>query len=542
MKKNTILILLLGAAVLTPLLMSCEKSSLPESISAQKEARYGGTLVIGIPRDVDTFNPLFSESVFSLEILHLMLLGMADLDAASQFQPELAASWKHSDDNLSLTYQLRKGAVWSDGVPVTAEDVAFTFDLIMDTLVASPKRDIMEFVTQVSVLDSYTVKIEFSQPYPYQIFDTAGELLPKHMLQNADRKSLRSHEFGRNPLSSGPFLLKEWKQQQYIELVANDKYFGGRPYLDRVIFKIVPDKANLMTQLQTGEVDMVINLPPGEANQLKETNPNIRLYAASGRVYHYLGYNHKNSLFSSPEVRKALNMAVNRQGMIDALLYGFGRPCFGHIPPLIARFYNNTMEGMPHHTEKAKEVLAGEGWQDSDGDGWLDKNGNPFKFNLLVEAANQTKKDAAIIIQDQLKKIGVAVVLKPLEWSVMLKELKKPTLDAWIGGWSTSLYVDPTPVFHSEATKWFNYGSYSNSYVDQLIESGREEVNEEKAAETWKEFQSVLYEDQPYAFLYWVDRIVAVNERFHNVTPIPLSALYNLEKWYMTEEAAAAAE
>lgn len=493
---------------------------------------YGGTLVIGIPRDVDTFNPLFNASVFAKEITHLVLLGLADLDEKSEFKPELAGSWERSDDHLTLTYHLRKGMKWADGHPITAADVKFTYDLIMDSTVASPLHAYTEYIQSVNVVDSHTVSFKFSQPYPFQIFDTAGEILPKHVLEKVDRRAVRTHEFGKNPLASGPFVVKEWKHQQHIILAPNENYFGGRPYLDRIIFKIVPDNHNLLTQLQTGEVDMAIGIPPTDAHRLQAENAHLILHALSGRLYYYMEYNKTNPLFASAEVRRALTLAIDRQKMVDALLYGYGRPCVGHVSPAVGWAFNDQLQPLPYDPQQAQTLLAQAGWRDSDSDGWLDRDGKPFAFTLKTDAANQTKSDAAVVIQDYLKKIGVKVNIKPVEWTTLLKELREKNFEAYIGGWSTPPYVDPYPVFHSAATQLFNYGSYANPRVDELITKGSEELNPQKAAQIWKEFQELVYADQPYTFLFWIDRVVAVNRRFANVTPNALSALYNVEKWY----------
>ncbi len=502
------------------------------NIPDDSSSKDGGTLIVGVSIDVDTFNPLFSESLISQEINHLLFVGLADLNDKSEFEGELATKWESSDDNLSLIYHLRKDAIWSDGVPITAEDVKFTFDLLMDTTVASPRYGETEYIKRVEVIDNYTIKFEFTEAYPAQVFDTAGEILPKHVLQSADRKELLHHEFGRNPISSGPFVLKKWVSQQYVELVPNEKYFGKKPYLSRVIFKIVPDKTNLLLQLQTGEIDMMVGVPPEEVGQLQTTNPTVKIYPISGRVYYYVGYNEENSLFESVDARKAITMAIDRQIIIDALLFGYGTPCKGPIPPMLKWAYNNEVKEFPYDPEQSKQLLATIGWKDSDNDGLLDKEGRNFEFTLKTNTGNQLRSDVAIIIQDQLKKVGIKVNIQTVEWSALMGDLHEGDFEAYMGGWSTSYNVDPTPIFHSSATTMFNFINYSNSAIDKLIETGREEMNQQKAAKIWKEFQEKIYLDQPYTFLFWVDRIVAVNSRFQNVTPIALSAYYNLENWY----------
>lgn len=495
-------------------------------------ATYGGTLIVGITSDVDSFNPLFGETSSAQEITHMFLLGLADLNDKSEFTPELAHSWKSSDDYLQLTYYLRKDAIWSDGTPLTAADVKFTWDLLMDETVASPRQGVTEYVKRVVVVDPYTIRFEFTKAYPNQMFDTAGEILPKHILEGVDRSSLRSHEFGRKPISSGPFVLTKWVSQQYIEIAPNENYFGGRPFLDRVIFKIIPDVTNLLLQLQSGEIDMMVGLPPESVEQLKAANPGIAIYPVSGRVYYYLGYNLKHPLFKSAKVRQALTMAIDRQGIIDALLNGTGSMCVGPLPPMIAWAFDQDAKELPFDVKQAKQTLAETGWRDENGDGWLDKDGQTFEFTVKTNAGNQLRSDVAVVIQNQLKRIGVKMRIETIERSALLQDLRAQKFEAVMGGWSTAFNVDPTPIFHSSATNMFNFGAYSNPQVDKLIELGREEMDQEKAAGIWKKMQQVIYQDQPYTFLFWKDRLVAVDRQFKNVNPIALSTFYDLEKWY----------
>ncbi|HDL17838.1 MAG TPA: peptide-binding protein, partial [Bacteroidetes bacterium] len=334
------------------------------------------------------------------------------------------------------------------------------------------------------------------------------------------------------PVSSGPFILKRRVKNQFIELVRNKNYFGKKPNLERVIFKIVPDKTSLLLQLKNGEIDMMAGVNPDHVADLQSSNPDIALYRVSGRTYYYIGYNEKNPLFKEKQVRRALTMAIDRNGLIEATLQGYGKPCTGPVPPIVSWAYNDSIPPIPFNVAGAKNLLANAGWKDHDGDGWLDKDGRDFKFVLRTNAGNQIKADLAVIVQDQLKKIGVKVDIRSLEWTAFMDKLRRKEFDAYIGGWSTSFNVDPTPIFHSTATNLFNYIGYNNPQVDQLIEAGREEMNRQKAAKIWKTMQDEIYRDQPYTFLFWLDKIVAVNSKFKNVTPIPLSMFYGLENWY----------
>lgn len=514
-------------------LFYCNQNDNKVTLDKNTNGHNGGSIIIGVSNDVETFNPIFSESSLSQEIAHLMLLGLADLDENSEFKPELAKSWESSEDYTKLTYHLRKDTKWSDGKPLTAEDVKFTYDLLMDTLVASPRQSACDFIKNVTVVDSYTVTFEFTEAYPTQIFDTAGEILPKHILEKVDRKEIKNHEFGRMPVASGPFKLKKWVSQQYLELVPNENFYGRRAYIDQVIFKIVPDKTNLLMQLKSGEIDMVSDLPAAEIEPIKNEKNELNVYQVDGRVYYYIGYNEKSEMFNDKTVRQALTMAMDRNKIIEALLYGYGRTCLGPLPPMVKWAFNDKVKEIEYNPIKSKEVLKQAGWEDRDGDGILDKDGRKFEFSLCSATGNQLKADVAVIVQEQLSKIGIKVNIEMLEWTTFIDQIQGKNFDACINGWSTPYYVDPTPVFHSVSTEMFNFISYANPKVDQLIEKGRVEMDQEIAAGIWKEFHQILYDDQPYTFLFWIDNAVAVKTKFKNVKPLALSSVYDLENWYI---------
>ena len=534
MKRMLFLVIIDSAMLLQPVsVFSGEKpAKMPPRASIPAKNNF---IRIGVSGDVDTFNPLFIESKLGLEIADMMFLGLADLNEQSRWEPELATSWESSADHLRLKFNLRKDAVWADGEPITAEDVRFTFELKRDKRTGTPRLGETELIEDVVVDDPHTVTFIFKEAYPEQMFDAAGEVLPKHIFAHSDRAALRAHAFGRQPLASGPFKLKKWVSQQYIALVPNENYFGDKPLLEQVIFKIVPDEANLLLQLQTGQIDMLLDVPIKEIERLKKRNSELAFHRISGRTYYYIGYNESNSLFSDRVVRRALTMALDRPRIIKALLKGYGQPCYGPIPPIIAWAYTEEVEKIPYDVRAAKKLLARAGWQDSDGDGWLDKNGKTFSFQLLTNTGNQVRADLAVIVQSQFKKIGVKAEIHSAEWTAYLDRLREPGLEAYLGGWGAAFNVDPTPLFHSKSTDLFNYVRYANPEIDALIEKGRNELDPRKAAKIWQIFQKKLYADQPYTFLFWKEKVVAVNRRFARVHPIALSSLYDIEKWYVSD-------
>ncbi|GAB4333132.1 MAG: peptide-binding protein [Calditrichia bacterium] len=526
MQKFGILLLI----ILTVFFFGCAEKENSGGGQASKPTK-GGTIIIGVTGDIDTFNPLFSRSALGLEVLHLTLLGLADLDEHGNFVPELAEKWEVSQDNLELTYYLRKNMKWSDGVPISAYDVEFTYQILMNPELGSPRSSFVELIKEVAVMDSFTVKFIFKEAYPAEMFDTAGEIVPKHIFESVPIEEIKTHSFNKEPLASGPYLVKRWDAGQYIEMVPNPYYYGEAPNLSRVVFKIVPNPSALLRQFESGEVDMVLDIPPDKADKLRNKKELV-LFDVPGRVYYYIGYNHENQLFKEPAVRKALTLAVDRDKIINALLYGFGKPCVSSFLPQLTWAYNDSLQPLPYDPSEALNILRENGWSDTNGDGYLDRSGKTFQFTLKTNSDNQLRVDIAQVVQQQFKQIGIKVDISLLEWSAFMNDISSGEFDAYLGGLSSSLYIDPTPLYHSSAVDMFNYVHYANPLVDKLIESGRMEMNREKAGRIWKKLQRKIYEDQPYTYLFWIDNVVGVSNKFGNVTPVMLSRLYELEKWY----------
>jgi peptide/nickel transport system substrate-binding protein len=504
--------------------------------SSLGDERNGGTLVVGISGDIDSLNPVVGTSVGGTNVMSQIYMSLATMNEHTEFEPDLAESWEFSEDHLELTYHLKKNVVWADGVPVTARDVRLGYELYTDPVVASPRIGNFDFIEDMVMVDEYTVKFLFSKVYPDQVFDSAIEAFPYHLLQDVDRAQIRTIDFNRNPLGCGPFKLKRWVSQQSVELVPNELYYQGRPYLDRVIFRIIPDQTSLLTQLETGEIDLMEQIPPREVDRIRRRNPDVKIYTTSGRGYNYIGWNNQYPLFRNPTVRRALTMAMDIDDIINSLLYGYGKRCYGHIPPILKWAFNDSIESLPFNPEVAKELLAEEGWADHDGDGWLDKGGRVFQFTIKTNLGNREREDAVVMIQNDLEQIGIRVIPKIVEWTVFLDQVHQHDFEAYLSGWRARMSVDPTSAWHSKSTDELNYVHYANPEVDRLIELGRETMDRSKARSIWRRFQELVYQDQPYTFLYWRDQVIGIHKRFRGCHPIPLSIYYHLEDWWVPAE------
>ena len=497
-----------------------------------QEGEKGGTLIVGVETDADALCPLTSNTSTGSDVHGLIFAGLASTnpDMAS-YSPWLAESWDYSSDHRSLTFQLRRDAFWHDGVPFSAYDVEFSIPLYKDTLVGYGAIRWLDHITAVTALDSHTVRFDFDAVYPYQLTDAnVGRPLPKHILEGVPAAEIRTHRFNRNPVGTGPYRFEEWTPQQSIVITANDDYFLGRPNLDRVVLKIVPDRTNLITQVKTGEIDLYPKFPPHAFEDLSSTK-GLKVLRVPSRVYYYLGWQGENPLFADREVRRALTMAIDRESLVSSLLYGSGRVIHGPILPFLWA-WDPDVPAIPYDPEKAKQMLAEAGWVDHDGDGWLDRDGVPFEFTMKTNENNDLRKSIVVIVQEMFAHIGIKMHLETLEFTVFIQQTTGKDFEADCHGWRQGVKVDLTSIWHSRAiADRFNMVSYSNPEVDRLIDEAVVELDREKAKGLWSRVQREIAADAPYTFLFNLDDLYAIDERFENVELITYAWTYNLNEW-----------
>jgi peptide/nickel transport system substrate-binding protein len=504
---------------------------------AEPSAGYGGTLVVGVETDADALSPLTSTTTTGSDIHGLLFAGLANTNPdMATYSPWLARSWEYSADRRSLTFFLRDDVLWHDGVKFSAHDVVFSIPLYKDERIGYGSIRWLDRITNVSALDSFTVRFDFDAVYPYQLTDAnVGRPLPKHLLEGVAPEEFRNHPFNRDPVGTGPFRFGGWKSQQTITILANEEYFLGRPLLDRVVFKIVPDRTSLITQIKTGEIDLYPKFPPSAFEELSAL-PGMRVERVPSRVYYYLGWQNEHRLFRDPRVRRALSMAIDRERIVATLLHGCGRLIDGPILPFLWA-YDPEVPRIPYDPEGAKKLLAEAGWEDRDGDGWLDREGMPFDFTMKTNENNELRKDVVVIVQEMLGKIGVRVQPVTLEFNVFIEQTNRKDFEADCHGWRQGVKVDLTSIWHSRSIPdKYNQVSYSNPEVDRLIDEASLELDQEKAKVLWSRVQRLIAEDVPYTFLFNLDDLYALSGRFQNARFETYAWTYNIEEWSLSEE------
>jgi len=414
-------------------------------------------------------------------------------------------------DEPEITFHLREGVRWHDGAPFTSADVLFTYRSLMSEEVASPRRSDYELVRYVETPDPHTVRVVYKRPYAPALLSWSMGMLPRHLLEGKSSAWWAEH-FNRRPVGTGPFVFEEWKTNEFIRLRRNPDYWEGPPHLDRVVIRFIPDLLALRLSFETREND-VLGVQPHALGAMRK-NPDYAIYSRLVPQYTYIGWNLKRPLFRDRRVRRALAHAVNVPQIIRYVLYGQGVQSNGIYPPQMW-FANPDVKPFEYDPAKARELLAQAGWKERDAEGWLVKDGRRFAFTLITNQGNEIRKDVATLVQDDLKELGIQVDVEIYEWAVFItQKIDKHDFDACVLGWSLGYDYDQYQIWHSSQSfsGGLNFCSYANPEVDRLLELARGEFDRDRARQYCHEIQRIIYEDQPYLFLFVPKGITALHK------------------------------
>ncbi|MGO8989935.1 MAG: peptide-binding protein [bacterium] len=493
--------------------------------------------------DASFLNPVLAQDSASSDINSFVFNGLIKYNRSLDgFVGDLAESWKvEPGPQPVITFYLRKGVLWHDGKEFTAEDVKFTYDRIMDEKTNTVRRSSFELVKSAEVLDPYTFRVTYKEPFSPGLDSWGIGIIPKHLLENVD---INTTPFNRHPIGTGPFRFIEWVSDEKIVLDANSQYFEGTPDLDGIIYRIIPETALNEMEILTRGVDYS-GISPFEYRRMEEI-PSVKVYSQPSLGYTYIGYNLKNPLFRDRRVRRALTYAINREQIVQYVLYGLGVVATGPFPNQMW-YWNPNVKPIPYDPQKARELLEEAGWKPNK-NGILEKEGKPFRFTLITNSGNDTRRDVGVLVQRQLHEIGIDVTLELYEWSVFIKDfIDARHFDACILGWGLSVDPDAYEIWHSsQIEKGFNFTSYRNPEVDKLLVEGRREYDIQKRKEIYWRIHELIADDQPYTFLFVPLAISAVEKRFfllqkdkagkEQLEPIRMEKaglLYDITKWYV---------
>lgn len=506
------------------------------SASATATASVGNAtrLVYGSFADAKILTPFLSTDTASNDVIGRVFEGLLNVDHATGAPiPWLAQSYDQSPDGLTYTFHLRKDVKWHDGQPFTADDAKFTYDAIMDPKTKTVRKSNYELVQAFKVVDPYTFQVTLKQSFCPFLLNMTNGLVPKHILEKS--ADINTDPFGtKAPVGTGPYKFVEWLKDDHVTLGANANYWGGAPKIQQWIMKIVANTTVVAQQLKTGDIDVSGIDPKDLADMEKQTNVNITKYF--GLSYDYIGYNNAHPLFQDKRVRQAMTFGLDRQTMINKILFGQAEMVSAPMPPT-SWAYNPNVAQYPFDPAKAKALLKEAGWTPG-ADGMLQKNGQPFKFTLVTNSGNKTREAIVTIAQQQWKDLGIAVDTQLMEWNAFLdKVTKNHDFDACVLGWSLGLDPDAKSIWSStEIKSGFNFISYNNPQVDKLLEDGRT-VNgcgQDQRKQIYGQFQQIIADEQPYTFLWITKSLAVVNKRITGPAITPYGFWWSLPDWTVT--------
>ena len=485
--------------------------------------------------NIKTITPLVSTDAYASRVQSYVLESLITRNPDSlEWEGLIAKSWKVSEDGLVISFQMREGVNFSDGEPLTAEDVAFTFNFIMTEAIQAPRdRAYLEKIKNVKANGKFEVVFTFKEPY-FEALSLAGgmSILPRHFYEAYLEKPQKFNESKGLLLGSGPYGLidpKNWTPDKgNVELVRNERYWGDvQPSYSRILWKIIQNDSARLTTYRNGDIDSY-SARPVEYQELKKDAQIIGKsqnfeYMPPVVGYSYIGWNQqragKPTRFADKQVRQAMTYLTDVSRVIKDVFVDYAEPAVSPFSNA-SKQHNKALQAYKFDLDKAKALLKEAGYEDRNGDGVLeDKAGQPFEFKLTYLESNEDTKRMALLLKDLYARAGVRMIPFPQEWPVMLENLDKKDFDAITLGWTSGIETDLYQMFHSAQaiSKGDNFIGYKNPALDKLIDEARRTVDEGKRMPLWQKAEQVLYEDQPYTFLMRRKSLLFVDKRIHNL-------------------------
>ncbi len=505
----------------------------------------GNELILVWNSEPQTLTPFVSRDAYATRVYREVMEQLVWTDAETlKTVPGLAKSWEVSGDGLTIKFYMFENATFSDGHPVTSEDVVFTYDLIMNPEIDAPvtRSYLSEMIESCSALDEYTVEFKLKKVYFDSVGITGGNwVLPKHIYGNY-APDVYNTKIREKCVGSGPWVLEDWANGEKLVLARNENYWGPKPAMDRQTIRFIKSEQAEWQEFRAENVHMVG--PTSEqwtqykdTEWMQENSEAFKYYSPLGG-YGYIGYNLRNPILGDKLVRQALTMLIDREELIDTLRQGLGQIVSG--PFFFAGDqYNNDLEPWPFDPEVASEFLAEAGWEDTDGDGVLDRDldgddiRDPFEVTFLMPSGSSYADRLQRYVKDKFEAAGIKVILDQLEWSVFEERLTERDFEIVSLAWTGSPESDPYQIWHSSQAenRGSNYIGYKNAEVDELIETARITMDREKRMEMWHQVMGHLHQDQPYTFLFNRPSLVFLDDQFKNVRRHPLRLL--VSEWYV---------
>ena len=501
---------------------------------------------------VGKFNPLIADTQYDEYVNGLVYASLLRLNAKIELEPALAEKYEVSKDSTVITFMLRKGLTFHDGKPVTAEDVKFTLEAL-----ASPQyegelqsyvqsiKGFKEFnagkasdVSGIAIKNDRTVEISFSEPYAPALINigTMG-ILPKHIWKDVPvGEWVKATELLSKPVGCGAYQFENFVSGSYVKLTAFNAYYGGKPKTANFVLKVV-NEATVQAELIQGTVDIadVSAVKNADAKQLAAKGVTVVRYPNS--KVQYMGFNLRDAKLDL-NVRTAIAYGIDRQAIVNGLIEGNGVVL---DTPMVPSLWSYPQSGLTH-AQKAKEYLKKAGYEDTNGDGFVDKNGKNLQLTLTVPKGDKIREQTGPVIQADLKKIGIDIVLEPMDFNAtMQKVVGNHEFELYLMGNTLDPDPDPTPYWYStQATDekgnfGWNIAAFRSKKADKLLDMNRKQLNTADRKATLQEFGVLLNKELPWVPLYAADIAKAYRSGVIGYMPNTFVDFYNVQNWEVTK-------
>ncbi len=496
----------------------------------EDEPKYGGTFIVAQYSDITHLNPFMNTDGASNTVTSTIHQGLVGYRYNNEITPLLAESWETSDDGLTWTFHLRQGVKFHDGSEFTAEDVKYTYDLIMDPATKSPRLGDLSPIDRVEVVDEYTLRLVTAEPYASLL----DKVATRGIISKAHTEEHGLEGYNRHPVGTGPFAFVSWQPDEKIVLERFEDYWEGRPYLDSVEFVVIPEDSVRQIAMETGEAHFNWwNVPEEDIpGMIEGSDIDVLQYLQTD--FHMLILNNQHPLFEDYRARQAIAYAIDKEALVDNFVRYSGVIADGPYSEAYGYFYSpEVLTKFRHDQDKARELLADLGWEEGS-DGIMVRDGESFEFDMMVRAGDEKNINELVMIQSWLRQVGITMNIQETEWSLLLERLVEAReYDACKVQFGASPDPDHYTIFHTQGGFWI--GQYNNERVDYVLDRGRSVMDPAERKAYYDEYQEITSYEQAVVFLYHSQRNNTISARFRGMTSEPAGMLQLLHEVWDTQ-------
>lgn len=486
------------------------------------------TFVYGNDADIVNIAPILLTNTVSSVVSYQIHEPLVKYEGNYELKPALATEWSTSEDGLTWTFRLRPDVKWHDGEAFTSEDVKYTYELMLDPATKSLRRQNFLIIDEIDASDPLTVVFHLNEPHgPFLDKMTQIPIMAAHHTPGVGLEN-----YNMNPMGTGPFKFKEWVPDDHVTLVANEDYWGGKPEIETLVFKPIPEPSVRAMALSKGEIDYANNLTSEDFANLQQSKK-VQAFSIPQLRFAYLGQNNRYWLFQDKKVRQAMAYAVDKQTIIDDVYKGAARPSVGPYAAINEAWHNPSVKSFDYNPDLSRQLLAEAGWTPGTDGVLVNSKGQRFSFSVLIATGDQLMNNQAVLLQRWLSEVGIEMKLEFLDRAVMYDRLDARDYEAMMLSMGTTPEPDQYNSWHSSAIdNGFNDWCYSNPQVDRLLEQGRRESDPAVRKQIYDQVQGILAEDVAAIWLYHPNTLSALNSNFSGMTEEPAGQyqyLYSLK-------------